>query len=72
MFRLGLPERSCRRNFGHNLAGPQAGCFYISNSVFRDLPLALAAVKNGGPITGSSIIPLTIKRSWVMNLKKEF
>src|SRR5262245_49137451 len=71
MLGFGLPELARRNDFGHSLAGPQAGSIDVGDRVFSNPLLLVARVKNRGSIAGPDVIALAIACAWVVNLEEE-
>lgn len=71
MLRLGLPEITHRRQFGHDLARPDAGSINVGNGVLGNLLLLFTRVEDSRTIADADIVSLPIRRAWIMNLEEK-
>ena len=71
MFRLGLPEIADWREFGYDLARPQARGIDVGNRIERRLFLNVIHVVNRRTIRRATVIALPAGGGWIMYLKKE-
>jgi hypothetical protein len=67
VLRLGLPERACRRDFGDDLAGPEARGVDVGDGVFRHALLLVARVEDGRAVAQPTSLPwrLRVLGSWI-------
>lgn len=72
MLGFGFPKRSCRSDFGDDLAGPYPGGIDFGDDFFRSAFLFVSCVKNGRAIAGSPIVALPVQSGWIVNLEEEF
>lgn len=71
MLRFGFPEVTGRRDFRHDLAGPQPRSVDVGDRVFRDSPLFVGRVEDRGAVTRTAIVPLPIDGGRIVDLEKE-
>ena len=50
---------------------PFAGGSHVTNGLFGDPLLLLVSIENGGAVTCTDVVALTIQRGWIMNLKEK-
>src|SRR5919106_4558113 len=60
MLRLGFPERTCRRHFGHELSRPPARSVYVSDRFLGNAALFVVEVEDGGAIALSNVVALAV------------
>jgi hypothetical protein len=72
VLRFRLPEFPGRSDFGHDLAGPQAGRIDLGDGLLGDAFLVFVDVENRRAITRTAIVALTVRRAGVVNLEKKF
>src|SRR5580692_5065598 len=71
MIGLGFPERSGRRDFGHDFPRPQSGGIDIGDRVFGDALLLLACIEDSGAIARSDIVALAVARAGIVDLEEK-
>ena len=72
MLRLSLPERAGRSYFGHHITWPEPRGIDVGDCLVRDLFLFVVRVEDGRTIACSSVVPLPVQSSRIMNLEEEF
>src|SRR5689334_23380450 len=71
VFGLSLPERTSRRDLGHDFTWPQPRGLHVGDCSFANALLFVARIEDRRAIAEPHIIPLTISRGRVMDLEEE-
>src|SRR5450830_85631 len=72
MLRLGLPERTCRGQFGDHFAWPQPRRVDVGDGVFGHGLLLCIRIKNCRTVTGAEVVALAVRGARVVDLEEEF
>ncbi len=68
---FGFPEGAGRRDFGHDLAGPQARRIDVGDGVLGDAFLLIAGIEDRRAVAAAEVVALPVARGRIVDLEEE-